>query len=127
MLISCLRDNIRSPDRKQLTSGLLELRSTLLNAGVPLNSLQVVLFSFQDAVSRFRVNTHRLFPVITLLSAYWEFRVERHSSHGRVKLSALCVGEEGVEATAGETPLDVCSGQSAETGSAGRHHCAPTR
>lgn len=50
-LIVCLRDNIRSPDRKQLTGGLLELRAVLLAATVPLNSLQAVLFSFQDAVS----------------------------------------------------------------------------
>lgn len=44
-----------------------------------------------------------------------------------VKLSALFVGEEGVEATAGETSLDVCSGQSAETGSTGCHHSASPR
>lgn len=50
-LIVCLRDNIHSPDRKQLTRGLLELRTTLLAAAVPVNSLQAVLFSFQDAVS----------------------------------------------------------------------------
>lgn len=50
-LITCLRDNIQSPDRKQLSSGLLDLRSTLLAAAIPLNSLQVVLFNFQDAVS----------------------------------------------------------------------------
>lgn len=56
-LISCLRDNIRSPDRKQLTSSLLELRAKLITAAVSPNSLQVVLFSFQDAVSYFRVNT----------------------------------------------------------------------
>lgn len=49
-LISCLRDNIRSPDRKQLTSNLLELRGKLQAAAVSPNSLQMVLFSFQDAV-----------------------------------------------------------------------------
>lgn len=49
-LVVCLRDNIRSPDKKQLTSGLLDLRALLIAATVPLNSLQAVLFSFQDAV-----------------------------------------------------------------------------
>lgn len=53
--------------------------------------------------------------------------MEHHSSHNRVKLSALYVGQEGFEATASETSLDVCSGQSAETGSPGRHHGASTR
>lgn len=53
-LISCLGDNIRSPNRKQLTSGLLDLRSKLLAATIPLNSLQAVLFSFQDAVVNLR-------------------------------------------------------------------------
>lgn len=57
MLISCLRDHIHSPDRKRLTSSLLGLRNAMLNATVSPNSLQVVLFSFQDAVSCFRVNT----------------------------------------------------------------------
>lgn len=42
-------------------------------------------------------------------------------------LFALSVGEEGVEATAGEASLDVCAGQPAETGGAGCHHCASTR
>lgn len=49
-LISSLRDNIRSPDRKQLTTNLLELRAKLQAAAVSPNSLQMVLFSFQDAV-----------------------------------------------------------------------------
>lgn len=40
---------------------------------------------------------------------------------------AVGVGEEGVEATTGETSLDVCSGQSAETGCAGCHHCPAPR
>uniref|UniRef100_A0A8C9XGQ4 mitogen-activated protein kinase kinase kinase n=1 Tax=Sander lucioperca TaxID=283035 RepID=A0A8C9XGQ4_SANLU len=51
----CLRDNIRSPDRRQLTRSLTELRTSLFTAAVSLNSLQAVLFSFQDAVSYFRV------------------------------------------------------------------------
>ncbi|XP_017279278.1 mitogen-activated protein kinase kinase kinase 5 [Kryptolebias marmoratus] len=70
-LISCLRDNIRSPDRKQLTSGLLDLRSTLLAAGIPLNSLQVVLFNFQDAVKKVlkqqQVKPHWMFALDNLL------------------------------------------------------------
>ncbi|KAL0171675.1 hypothetical protein M9458_031986, partial [Cirrhinus mrigala] len=48
-LIGCLRENIRSPDKRHLTNSLLTLRSSLLNSSVPLSSLQAVLFSFQDA------------------------------------------------------------------------------
>nr|XP_020445845.1 mitogen-activated protein kinase kinase kinase 5-like isoform X2 [Monopterus albus] len=70
-LIGCLRDNIRSPDRKQLTSDLHKLRATLLAASVPLNSLQVVLFSFQDAVKKVlkqqQVKPHWMFALDNLL------------------------------------------------------------
>lgn len=70
-LIACLRENIRSPDRKQLASGLLELRSTLLAAAIPLNSLQTVLFNFQDAVKKVlkqqRVKPHWMFALDNLL------------------------------------------------------------
>uniref|UniRef100_A0A8D3E8Q4 mitogen-activated protein kinase kinase kinase n=1 Tax=Scophthalmus maximus TaxID=52904 RepID=A0A8D3E8Q4_SCOMX len=70
-LIGCLRDNIHSPDRKQLTSDLLDLRATLLAATVPLNSLQTVLFSFQDAVKKVlkqqQVKPHWMFALDNLL------------------------------------------------------------
>ncbi|XP_040900393.1 mitogen-activated protein kinase kinase kinase 5 [Toxotes jaculatrix] len=70
-LIGCLRDNIRSPDRKQLTSGLLDLRATLLAARVPLSNLQAVLFSFQDAVKKVlkqqQVKPHWMFALDNLL------------------------------------------------------------
>ncbi|XP_039974105.1 mitogen-activated protein kinase kinase kinase 5 isoform X2 [Xiphias gladius] len=70
-LIGCLRDNIRSPDRKQLTADLLDLRAALLAATVPLNSLQAVLFSFQDAVKRVlkqqQVKPHWMFALDNLL------------------------------------------------------------
>ncbi|XP_062278112.1 mitogen-activated protein kinase kinase kinase 5 [Scomber scombrus] len=70
-LISSLRDNIRSPDRKQLTSSLVDLRATLLAATVPLNSLQAVLFSFQDAVKKVlrqqQVKPHWMFALDNLL------------------------------------------------------------
>uniref|UniRef100_A0AAQ6AGG1 mitogen-activated protein kinase kinase kinase n=1 Tax=Amphiprion ocellaris TaxID=80972 RepID=A0AAQ6AGG1_AMPOC len=70
-LITCLGDNIRSPDKKQLTSGLLDLRETLLAAAVPLNNLQAVLFSFQDAVKRVlrqqQVKPHWMFALDNLL------------------------------------------------------------
>uniref|UniRef100_A0A8C6K600 mitogen-activated protein kinase kinase kinase n=1 Tax=Nothobranchius furzeri TaxID=105023 RepID=A0A8C6K600_NOTFU len=69
-LITCLRDNIHSPDKKQLTRGLQALRSTLLAAAVPLNSLQAVLFNFQDAVSHLRqhVKPHWMFALDNLLT-----------------------------------------------------------
>ncbi|XP_076594261.1 mitogen-activated protein kinase kinase kinase 5 [Chaetodon auriga] len=70
-LISCLRDYIRSPDKKQLTSSLLDLRATLLTAAVSLNNLQVVLFSFQDAVKKVlrqqQVKPHWMFALDNLL------------------------------------------------------------
>uniref|UniRef100_A0A3Q4MKQ9 mitogen-activated protein kinase kinase kinase n=1 Tax=Neolamprologus brichardi TaxID=32507 RepID=A0A3Q4MKQ9_NEOBR len=70
-LVICLRDNIHSPDRKQLTSGLLELRAMLVAASVPLNSLQVVLFNFQDAVKKVlkqqKVKPHWMFALDNLL------------------------------------------------------------
>ncbi|KAF3692190.1 Mitogen-activated protein kinase kinase kinase 5 [Channa argus] len=70
-LIICLRDNIRSPDRKQLTSGLLALRAALFAARVPLNSLQAVLFSFQDSVKKVlkqqQVKPHWMFALDNLL------------------------------------------------------------
>ncbi|XP_041797729.1 mitogen-activated protein kinase kinase kinase 5 [Chelmon rostratus] len=70
-LISCLRDYIRSPDRKQLTSSLLDLRATLVTAAVSPNSLQVVLFSFQDAVKKVlrqqQVKPHWMFALDNLL------------------------------------------------------------
>ncbi|XP_063055193.1 mitogen-activated protein kinase kinase kinase 5 [Engraulis encrasicolus] len=70
-LIGCLRENIRSPDRKHLTNSLLKLRGTLLDAAVPLNSLQAVLFSFQDAVKkvlrRQQIKPHWMFALDNLL------------------------------------------------------------
>ncbi|KAG7475546.1 mitogen-activated protein kinase kinase kinase 5-like [Solea senegalensis] len=70
-LIGCLRDNIHSPDRKQLTNGLLDLRASLLATAVPLNSLQAVLFSFQDAVKKVlkqqQVKPHWMFALDNLL------------------------------------------------------------
>ncbi|TNN02170.1 hypothetical protein fugu_009657 [Takifugu bimaculatus] len=70
-LICCLRENIRSPDRMQLTSRLLELRTKLLNAAIPANSLQGVLFSFQDAVKKVlkqqEVKPHWMFALDNLL------------------------------------------------------------
>ncbi|XP_030637021.1 mitogen-activated protein kinase kinase kinase 5 [Chanos chanos] len=70
-LIGCLRENIRSPDSKHLTNSLLKLRSNLLSAAVPINSLQSVLFSFQDAVKKVlrqqQVKPHWMFALDNLL------------------------------------------------------------
>uniref|UniRef100_A0AAY4D4V8 mitogen-activated protein kinase kinase kinase n=1 Tax=Denticeps clupeoides TaxID=299321 RepID=A0AAY4D4V8_9TELE len=70
-LIGCLKENIRSPDRKHLTNSLLKLRCSLLAAAVPLGSLQVVLFSFQDAVKKVlrqqQVKPHWMFALDNLL------------------------------------------------------------
>ncbi|XP_053488227.1 mitogen-activated protein kinase kinase kinase 5 isoform X1 [Ictalurus furcatus] len=70
-LIGCLRENIRSPDRKQLTNRLLTLRTSLHNDAVPLCSLQAALFSFQDAVKKVlrqqQVKPHWMFALDNLL------------------------------------------------------------
>uniref|UniRef100_A0A673LP27 mitogen-activated protein kinase kinase kinase n=1 Tax=Sinocyclocheilus rhinocerous TaxID=307959 RepID=A0A673LP27_9TELE len=70
-LIGCLRENIRSPDKRHLTNSLLTLRSSLLNSSVPLSSLQAVLFSFQDAVKmvlrKQQIKPHWMFALDNLL------------------------------------------------------------
>ncbi|XP_052000607.1 mitogen-activated protein kinase kinase kinase 5-like [Xyrauchen texanus] len=70
-LISCLQENIRSPDKRHLTNSLLKLRSNLLNSAVPLSSLQAVLFSFQDAVKKVlrkqQIKPHWMFALDNLL------------------------------------------------------------
>ncbi|XP_076827875.1 mitogen-activated protein kinase kinase kinase 5 isoform X2 [Brachyhypopomus gauderio] len=70
-LIGCLRENIRSPDRKQLTNRLRNLRSSLHSDAVALGSLQAVLFSFQDAVKKVlrqqQVKPHWMFALDNLL------------------------------------------------------------
>ncbi|KAJ8289528.1 hypothetical protein GJAV_G00002340 [Gymnothorax javanicus] len=70
-LIGCLGENIRSPDRKHLTNCLLKLRSALQTAAVPVNNLQAVLFSFQDAVKKVlrqqQVKPHWMFALDNLL------------------------------------------------------------
>eukprot|EP00063_Salmo_salar_P047410 XP_014022245.1 PREDICTED: mitogen-activated protein kinase kinase kinase 5-like [Salmo salar] len=70
-LIGCLRENIRSPDRRHLTNRLVKLRSTLLATAVPLKNLQAVLFSFQGAVKKVlrqqQVKPHWMFALDNLL------------------------------------------------------------
>uniref|UniRef100_A0A8C7PB23 mitogen-activated protein kinase kinase kinase n=1 Tax=Oncorhynchus mykiss TaxID=8022 RepID=A0A8C7PB23_ONCMY len=70
-LIGCLRENIRSPDRRHLTNRLVKLRSTLLATAVPLKNLRAVLFSFQDAVKKVlrqqQVKPHWMFALDNLL------------------------------------------------------------
>ncbi|XP_077384027.1 mitogen-activated protein kinase kinase kinase 5 isoform X1 [Festucalex cinctus] len=70
-LVCCLRDNICSPDRKRLTSSLRNLRAALVSAAIPLNGLQAVLFSFQDAVKKVlrqqQVKPHWMFALDNLL------------------------------------------------------------
>uniref|UniRef100_A0A8C9SLD1 mitogen-activated protein kinase kinase kinase n=1 Tax=Scleropages formosus TaxID=113540 RepID=A0A8C9SLD1_SCLFO len=70
-LISCLRENIRSPDRKNVTNCLVKLRTCLQKAAVPFSSLQTVLFNFQDAVKKVlkwqQVKPHWMFALDNLL------------------------------------------------------------
>ncbi|MBN3305222.1 M3K5 kinase, partial [Amia calva] len=70
-LITCLGENIHSPDKKKLNQSLLKFRANLVGAGVPLDNLQVVLFSFQDAVKKVlkkqNVKPHWMFALDNLL------------------------------------------------------------
>ncbi|KAF7708726.1 mitogen-activated protein kinase kinase kinase 5 [Silurus meridionalis] len=70
-MIGCLRENIRSPDRRQLTNRLQKLRTSLHDDAVPLCSLQAALFSFQDAVKKVlrqqQVKPHWMFALDNLL------------------------------------------------------------
>uniref|UniRef100_A0AAQ4RCK8 mitogen-activated protein kinase kinase kinase n=1 Tax=Gasterosteus aculeatus aculeatus TaxID=481459 RepID=A0AAQ4RCK8_GASAC len=70
-LISCLRDNIHTPDRKQLSGRLQALRAAMRSAAVSPSSLQAVLFSFQDAVKKVlrqeQVKPHWMFALDNLL------------------------------------------------------------
>ncbi|KAF7242355.1 Mitogen-activated protein kinase kinase kinase 5 [Varanus komodoensis] len=50
-LVSCLKNYIRSPSRKQLAQDLLQLQTTLQKDGLSLYQVQAPLLTFQDAVS----------------------------------------------------------------------------
>ncbi|XP_031145768.1 mitogen-activated protein kinase kinase kinase 5 [Sander lucioperca] len=104
--VSCLRDNIRSPDRRQLTRSLTELRTSLFTAAVSLNSLQAVLFSFQDAVKKVlrqqQVKPHWMFALDNLL---------RHSVQDAITvlLPALKLQLQSSFETEDSTPDEQCA------------------
>ncbi|XP_038566796.1 mitogen-activated protein kinase kinase kinase 5 isoform X1 [Micropterus salmoides] len=105
-LIICLRENIRSPDRKQLTSRLLDLRATLLSAAVSPNSLQVVLFSFQDAVKKVlrqqQVKPHWMFALDNLLRQAVQYAITVLLPELKLQMQSSFEMEDS-------TPEDLCA------------------
>ncbi|CAN0150395.1 unnamed protein product [Lampetra fluviatilis] len=67
-LMACLREYMRSPDRKAVASAISALKLELDFDSVAINQLQVVLFGFQDAVNRVLKN-HNIKP-------HWMFALD---------------------------------------------------
>ncbi|XP_067867221.1 mitogen-activated protein kinase kinase kinase 5-like isoform X2 [Heterodontus francisci] len=67
-LVTCLKDYIRSPDHKLIIKALSRLKSELhLDKGV-LNEIQIIIFSFQDAVIKV-LRHHQIKP-------HWMFALD---------------------------------------------------
>ncbi|XP_028675568.2 mitogen-activated protein kinase kinase kinase 5 isoform X1 [Erpetoichthys calabaricus] len=70
-LLSGLKEYIRSSDQKALSGALQKLNQKLFMDGIPVSSLQVVLFSFQDAVKKVlrqqNIKPHWMFALDNLL------------------------------------------------------------
>ncbi|CAL8288447.1 unnamed protein product [Merluccius merluccius] len=140
LLIGCLRDHIRSPDRQSLSSSLLGLRATLHSAAVPPNSLQTVLFSFQDAVKKVlrqqQVKPHWMFALDNLLRQAVqeaitvllpELKLQLQSSFEADDVTSPLDKEPLIVLPTGQevVPDDTC--QQPETGSdPGGHHDDPS-
>ncbi|XP_015274091.1 PREDICTED: mitogen-activated protein kinase kinase kinase 6 [Gekko japonicus] len=70
-LVSCLKSYIRSPNRKQLTQGLLQLQLHLQADQLSLYHLQAPLFTFQDTVKqalrKLQIKPHWVFALDNLM------------------------------------------------------------
>ncbi|XP_077193857.1 mitogen-activated protein kinase kinase kinase 6 isoform X2 [Paroedura picta] len=70
-LVSCLKSYIRSPNRKQLTQGLLQLQRHLQEDQLSLYHLQAPLFTFQDTVKqalrKLQIKPHWVFALDNLM------------------------------------------------------------
>ncbi|XP_030213887.1 mitogen-activated protein kinase kinase kinase 5 isoform X3 [Gadus morhua] len=132
-LIGCLRDHIRSPDRRVLTCSLLELRAALLAAAVPASSLQAALFSFQDAVKKVlrqqQVKPHWMFALDNLLRQAVQEAITVLLPELKLQLQSSFEGEEagsppenlGIPASGPEAEQDAAC-QPPETGDPDGHH-----
>ncbi|XP_016364528.1 mitogen-activated protein kinase kinase kinase 5 isoform X1 [Sinocyclocheilus rhinocerous] len=109
-LIGCLRENIRSPDKRHLTNSLLTLRSSLLNSSVPLSSLQAVLFSFQDAVKmvlrKQQIKPHWMFALDNLLRQAVQDAITVLLPELRLQLQSSFENEESSPETEQPTEAD---------------------
>ncbi|XP_016363567.1 mitogen-activated protein kinase kinase kinase 5-like isoform X2 [Sinocyclocheilus anshuiensis] len=109
-LIGCLRENIRSPDKRHLTNSLLTLRSSLLNSSVPLSSLQAVLFSFQDAVKKVlrkqQIKPHWMFALDNLLRQAVQDAITVLLPELRLQLQSSFENEESSPETEQPTEAD---------------------
>ncbi|XP_043116424.1 mitogen-activated protein kinase kinase kinase 5 isoform X2 [Puntigrus tetrazona] len=109
-LIGCLRENIRSPDKRHLINSLLTLRSSLLKASVPLSSLQAVLFSFQDAVKKVlrkqQIKPHWMFALDNLLRQAVQDAITVLLPELRLQLQSSFENEESSPETEQPTEAD---------------------
>lgn len=109
-LIGCLRENIRSPDKRHLTNKLLTLRSSLLTSSVPLSSLQAVLFSFQDAVKNVlrkqQIKPHWMFALDNLLRQAVQDSITILLPELRLQLQSSFENEESSPETEQPTEAD---------------------
>ncbi|CAL8353589.1 unnamed protein product [Arctogadus glacialis] len=133
LLIGCLRDHIRCPDRRVLTLSLLELRAALLGVAVPASSLQAALFSFQDAVKKVlrqqQVKPHWMFALDNLLRQAVQEAITVLLPELKLQLQSSFEVEEagspseqlGIPASGSEAEQDAAC-QSPETGDPDGHH-----
>uniref|UniRef100_A0A672LF72 mitogen-activated protein kinase kinase kinase n=1 Tax=Sinocyclocheilus grahami TaxID=75366 RepID=A0A672LF72_SINGR len=109
-LIGCLRENIRSPDKRHLTNSLLTLRSSLLNSSVSISSLQAVLFSFQDAVKKVlrkqQIKPHWMFALDNLLRQAVQDAITVLLPELRLQLQSSFENEESSPETEQPTEAD---------------------
>lgn len=109
-LICCLRENIRSPDKRHLSNSLLTLRSSLLNSSVPLSSLQAALFSFQDAVKKVlkkqQIKPHWMFALDNLLRQAVQDTITVLLPELKLQLQSSFENEESSQETEQPTEAD---------------------
>ncbi|KAK7158001.1 hypothetical protein R3I93_009256 [Phoxinus phoxinus] len=109
-LICCLRENIRSPDKKRLSNSLLTLRSSLLESSVSLSSLQAALFSFQDAVKKVlkkqQIKPHWMFALDNLLRQAVQDTITVLLPELKLQLQSSFENEESPQETEHPTEAD---------------------
>nr|XP_056702111.1 mitogen-activated protein kinase kinase kinase 6 [Euleptes europaea] len=116
-LVSCLKSYIRSPNRKQLAQGLLQLQLHLQADHLSLYHLQAPLFTFQDTVKqalrKLQIKPHWVFALDNLMGQavqatftvlLTELKVKPWLSHGKGCRPPIDEEEEGALLTQEEPP-----------------------